>query len=334
MNAAIETHELFDLDGLGVHLRGTYHKPEETISALLDPLKGRSRVGIVFLNSLSLPRAATGDSSVYWADSFAECGFPSFRLDLPGLGDSDGDLPLELLDFINSGAFAPIASAKIKELVERFNLSSVVLVGHCAGAVSAIYTAAACREWCKGLVLMDLYFHRPLAIRPKVRQGLSDWALQSRIGGALSNVYDVLRRVRLFLRRNALPKTANVALLNCWKGLASTGMPILLLKAPGRKAPGVKPRKGEFDYLKYVLERSGRGHQVQVEVIEGTDHSFANRLGRAGVRQLTERWLNARYPLQEFPVPVMKTSQPDPSNCPNDDQSHTQYIEANTVLES
>jgi hypothetical protein len=31
-----------------------------------------------FFNSLTLPRTATGDSSVYWADSFAKFGYPSY----------------------------------------------------------------------------------------------------------------------------------------------------------------------------------------------------------------------------------------------------------------
>ncbi len=79
-----------------------------------------------------------------------------------------------------------------------------------------------------------------------------------------------------------LHENANFGLLNRWKDVASTGLPILFLKAPARKASGTKPRVGEFDYLKYVLGLAGRNSKVVVELIEGTDHSFANRLGRAG----------------------------------------------------
>ncbi len=297
MFQAIEGRELVTLDGHGVLLRGTFHRPQAQGPDAEPDSAIRNRVGLVLLNSLSLPRAAAGDSAVYWADSFASCGYPTFRFDLPGLGDTAGSIPTELLNFINEGGYGSVGSAKVKELVERFGLSGVILFGHCAGAVSAIYAAAANREECKGLILLDPYFHLPQAVRPKLRQRLSDWALQSRIGAVVSNIYDRIRDISLVLRGDALPGNANSSLLSCWKGLASTGLPILLLKAPGRKAPGTKPRVGEFDYLKHVLQIAGRKSQVVVELIETADHSFANRAGRASVRRHTERWLNDSFPL-------------------------------------
>src|ERR1700690_2549332 len=130
VNRAIETRELITVDVGGICVRGTYHKSHEDGSGL----GTANRIGVVFLNHGFLPRAAPGDSAVYWADSFASCGYPSFRFDLPGLGDSDGDIPAQMLDFINTGGYAPILSATVKELVERFNLSGVVTMGHCAGA--------------------------------------------------------------------------------------------------------------------------------------------------------------------------------------------------------
>jgi pimeloyl-ACP methyl ester carboxylesterase len=311
MNQAIEGRELITLDGRGVLFRGTFHRPRGTDSSA-EPCAGtRNRTGVVFLNSLSLPRAATGDSAVYWAESFADCGYPSFRFDLPGLGDTAGDIPLELLNFINAGGYASITAAKVEELVKRFELSGVVLVGHCAGTVSAIYAAAAGAGKCKGLVLLDPYFHVPQAVRPKLRQGLSNWALQSKMGGVLSRIYDRVRDVLLLLRRNAPPRNANFGLLNRWKEVASAGLPILFIKAPARKSAGIKPRVGEFDYLKYVLGLAGRNSKVVVELIEGTDHSFANRQGRAAVRQHTESWLASYFPRQEELAVTFSRSETD-----------------------
>jgi pimeloyl-ACP methyl ester carboxylesterase len=310
MDQATERRELITLDGLGVLLRGTFHKPIRGFDS--GDVSTTNPIGIVFFNSLSLPRAATGDSAVYWAESFANCGYPSFRFDLPGLGDTAGNIPTELLNFINAGGYASVAAAKVKELVERFSLSGVVLVGHCAGTVSAIYAAAACKAECKGLVLLDPYFHLPQAIRPKVRRSLSDWALRTSIGGKFSNIYDRLRNIGLLLRGNAPPRNANFPLLSCWREVASAGLPILLLKAPARKAPGTKPRVGEFDYMKHVLEIAGRKSQVAVELIEGTDHSFANRLGQAEVRRRTEHWLSTYLPLrEEVTVDILRSEEDD-----------------------
>ena len=70
----IESRELITLDGLGVLLRGTYHKPQDKLSRSRQDIRDRNRIGVVFLNSLFLPRTATGDSAVYWAEALCSAG--------------------------------------------------------------------------------------------------------------------------------------------------------------------------------------------------------------------------------------------------------------------
>jgi pimeloyl-ACP methyl ester carboxylesterase len=293
---AIPGRELIELPGHGVMVRGTLHWSRPATDG---------RIGIAFLNSLSLPRTATGDSAVYWAECLANAGYPSFRLDLPGLGDSGGAIPVELLDYINAGEYAAMTAAKVKELVERFGLSGLVLAGHCAGTVTAMFAAVHCVKECKGLVLLDPYFHLPQAVRPAVRRGLTEWAMRSSFGGSLSRVYDRLRKVRLALRGGELPQNANKNLLHCWKKLASNGIPILFFKAPARMATGTKPRPGEFDYLSYVLGVAGPNSQVQVKFVEDTDHSFANRTGRTTVARDIKQWLLQNAPTGELGEAVL-----------------------------
>ncbi|MGD0892958.1 MAG: alpha/beta fold hydrolase [Terracidiphilus sp.] len=299
MLEVIGTRELISLDGLGIRVQGTCHWPADCVSIRQEEERGQGRFGILFLNSLSLPRTATGDSAVHWAESCAECGYPSFRLDLPGLGDSDGEIAMDLLDFINSGGYSTVVAAKVKELVKRFGLSGVIIVGHCAGTVSALFAAAASKE-CKGLIMMDPYFHLPQMIRPKLRQKLSHWARSSRIGGFASDIYDRLRNMLLIVEGERPPRNANFQLLSCWKQVGTAGLPILMLKAPGLKTQGTKPRVGEFDYIKHLLQLAGQKGRVTVKLIEGTDHSFANRAGRAAVRRDIENWLGAYFPISSL----------------------------------
>jgi pimeloyl-ACP methyl ester carboxylesterase len=333
MNRAIKTRELITLDGLGVLVRGTYHRSAYEGSGFDEPPSEAGRIGVLFLNSLSIPRTATGDSAVYWADSLARLGYPVFRCDLPGLGDSCGNVPNELLDFMNDGGFGPIASSKAKELVERFNLAGVVIAGHCAGAITAIHAASACPE-CKGLILMDPYFHLVKANRPKVRQNLSDWARRSKLGALFSNIYDLARDVRLFFLRNTPPGNANFHLLGRWKQVASAGLPILFLKAPGLKTSGTKPRVGDFDYLKYVLGLAGRKSKVVVQFIAGTDHSFANRVGRAAVLQRMESWLATYFPQPDPQIAAMNIASPQSDVSQYDRAGHEQFLNAGCALES
>jgi pimeloyl-ACP methyl ester carboxylesterase len=287
MNESTEGRQLITLHGLGGIVRGTYHQAGGEGS-------GTRRIGVLILNSLSPTRAAAGDSAVYWAESFAKSGYPVLRLDMPGFGDSDGDPPPELLKFINTGGYGPIASAMIRELVKQFGVSGLVVVGLCAGAVSALYTAALSKE-CRGLVLMDPYFHLPLPARSWLWQKLTGRISRTALGGMISNGYDRFTDFRLSLRGNPMPQNTNFPLLRCWKTVASSGLPILLLKAPA-----TKPRGEEFDYLKYILQHAGNNSQVVVKVVQGTGHTFSNRVGQIGVREFTESWLKLCFPLSEF----------------------------------
>src|SRR5271154_6327892 len=200
------TRELIALAIDGVCVRGTYHRPPQESSE-------NSRTGVLFHNPGFLPRAGIGDSAVGYADAFAKTGYPCFRIDVPGLGDADGESPKDLLDFINTGGYAPVLSATVKELVERFGLSGMVLVGHCAGAVSTLYAARVSKE-CAGLVLLDPYFHLPV-FRPKLRDNLSEWAGNSWLGGQFSKVFDFLKLVRRMIAGSKVPGNANLPLIRC-----------------------------------------------------------------------------------------------------------------------
>ena len=309
MNQEIETRELIVLEGANIVARGTYHKPNRERARWQTQPTRSEPVGIFFLNSLSATRAAHGDSAVYWADSFAQCGYPAFRIDMPGFGDSEGEPPPDLLKFINSGGYASQVADKAAELVERFGLSGVIMVGLCAGAVSALFAAAACRQ-CKGLIAMDPYFHLPLKSRSRLWQTLTGRISRSSLGRFISAVYDKIKDAWVFFRGDTPPENANLPLLSAWKTLSANGLPMIVFKATGTKCRG-----GEFDYVKYLLSKAGRASRIVIKLIDGAGHTFSNSLGRTGVRQETIAWLNEYFPLTDSPQSL---NDPSVSGLPDD----------------
>lgn len=281
MVRAINNRELITVTAGGERLRGTYHKPSTQAA----------RVGILWINSGWAPRAAFGDAAVGWADSFARQGYPCFRLDLPGLGDSEGTLPekwLDLCDLINNGHFVSHVSGAATNLAARHHLSGMVLMGHCGGAVSAIYAAAANPD-IQGVVALDPYFFRNVEQRPAFRQELSIWVTRSKMAGRLSKIYKRVKRFNVLIANQRIPENANLTLLRSWQRVAGSGKPTLLL------APKRSLSQGEFDYWAYLEELPGAKSRVEVKYIEGAHHSFGDAVGRPAVRNYASQWLDTYF---------------------------------------
>jgi pimeloyl-ACP methyl ester carboxylesterase len=291
MKNEIEGRELLALKGPNGIIPATHHKARNDNAVADSSRDSAGRIGIIFLNSMSPTRAARGDSSVWWAECFAALGYPTFRIDLPGFGDSHTDPVPALPDFINQGGFTTATCAAIDQLLAQFRLSGVVLFGLCAGAVSAIYAAAASRECC-GVVLLDPYFHLPVVGKPKQLEKLVNLVPPGGLRRFFRTVADRSRSARERRLPKEMPANANLQLLGQWRKTASRGLPALIFDAPTTR------HKGEnFDYIDYIRKCNGSEGQIAVRVVQGADHTFSNRRGLDAVRQHTEEWLSANFPL-------------------------------------
>ncbi len=286
MKQAITTRELVTLDCSGTFVRGTYHKPTFRGSAGDTHAITTGQIGVLIVNSLTSPRAGHAGSSVYWAEKLAQTGYPCFRFDLPGLGDTGPEIKetTNLLIFITNGGYESIIGVLLKELADRFHLSGVIVMGHCAGAVTALY-AGSKQRLCRGLILMDPYFNYPRIIS-RISPAVSIWSRHNRLGRLLRQFYDVIRDFQRIVRRDGLPPSANRPLLEQWRHVASRGLPILIVQSPS-----LKPGPGQFDYIRYAMDSAGRKAKITLELIPDTDHSFANLAGRQAVYLSAERWL-------------------------------------------
>jgi pimeloyl-ACP methyl ester carboxylesterase len=284
--------QLTTLDGGGILLHGTYHKPQSLAGN--EAAVSTTTLGIMFTNALSSPRSLVGDSGVYWATSFASLGYPSFRFDFPGLGDSYGEIPNDLLRFTNQGGYAAVASSKARELVQKYQLSGVVMFCHCSGGTTAIYGASSCKE-CKGLVLLDPDLTLPRALTVTLQPGLVLWIRRSRAGAILRATYDRVRALKTILGKGDLPPGTNFDVINRFKEVVSRGTPILVLKAPETAISGGAGKADSLDYFEYIRSFAVRSDQISIRTIEDTDHSFSNHAGQLAVRQHTEKWLSENF---------------------------------------
>jgi pimeloyl-ACP methyl ester carboxylesterase len=140
--------EIIHLTACGAPLVGTYH-----------PAQGHTaQTGFLFLNFGYVPRDGHGGLAARASDRLAARGFPCFRVDLPSLGDSRGDLPDDSnvwFDEVRAGDHAPYAIAIIAELRARYGLRGVVVGGLCAAAITALYAVDRDDPGISGVALLE-----------------------------------------------------------------------------------------------------------------------------------------------------------------------------------
>jgi len=280
----------------GLRLHGTSH---------LAP--SGNGVGILFINSGSLPRSSRGDLYAHLADSLAEQGYSSFRFDLPGLGDSEGEIPQEFVEFyriVQEAAYAGCVAAIARELRRTYGLKGIVLAGICGGAQTSVFAAA--KEHgagVAGLVLLDMPFflyrssnpparkRAGLSLRKRVLAGISgakvkmrDWVLSQKWEPVATKAYYRLKKVTSRTKAGVLPPNSNQVLIKALSGLLDQGIPALMVTAH----PPI-PEPQTFDYIGYVA--AWAGGRLQHAQIRGTTHSFVENGGAEAVLEAVKTWL-------------------------------------------
>ncbi len=323
--------QCIDIEIEGLRLSGTFHRPAAGPAGAPTATAGAGQPGVLFFNSGFLPRSAQGDLLAHVADDIAAIGFPVFRFDLPGLGDSDGKLPEDAVTFVRAieqGDFAPYAALLSGELASRFGLKKIIVGGLCGGGITALFSVAQARDKSRvgGIIMLDPIFHlvqvqellqskisrrarwrKSLAMRVNaVYEELRIWILSRRLGAPLQKIHARWKAAKIQSRKAAvqpaspdLPKEANRKLIQSFEHLRTAGLPMLVITAQDPRRTG-KP----FDYLEYIL-RTGQG-AVTCHKIEGTNHSFLAGAGPQAVQELVGTWLDDNFtPSQPCRAAVM-----------------------------
>jgi pimeloyl-ACP methyl ester carboxylesterase len=298
----------------GLRLRGTFHQrgdgEMEQICA--------NNTGVLLLNSGFLPRSAQGDLLVRMSDRYANSGMPVFRFDLPGLGESEGDLPEDAVSFVQSverGGFGHVISALAAKIVQVHKLENIVVGGLCGGGMSSLWGAAANKNVrFAGVMMLDPIFSQvqvqelpgqkktgfarfkeDFQFRKKAAwEELRVWILKQTIAAPVQKMYTRFKVSRLSQRTAApkpvaetLPKVANVKLMQCFERMMAAQLPILVVTAHDPR------RAGGFDYVQYMLR--GEKYRAEHRIIEGTNHAFIEGDGPRLLLDVTDEWLTTNF---------------------------------------
>ncbi|MBU8898693.1 hypothetical protein KRR26_24070 [Corallococcus sp. M34] len=306
--------ELFEVDVLGHRLWGTSHPVPAGTPA--------RTVGFLFLNPGHVPRDGHAGLSARAADRLSAQGYPCFRVDLPGLGDTEGPLPdttAELYRQVCDGGFVPVSLELVEALCQRHGLDGLVLGGLCGAATTSTYLADRDPRGVRGVFLFEPEFYvtepvqdeaPPEASRPQGRRErwrgrvrrvtskvFSFWGWMRML--TLENEYSRLFRyvpfprqalLDLLLDRDVLPDVANVPLVQAWQRVVQRGTPALVLTAEG------KLRDVFFERIHQAALAHLPHPNVSRFKLTGTNHIFTT--GGAGERAVEHlvRWANQHFP--------------------------------------
>lgn len=281
--------ELIQLDVKGQRLWGTHH-----------PAAGAKKpVGILFFNAGHVPRSGHGCLSARAADELSSQGYPCFRVDLPGLGDSEGALPettSELYQHVCHGGFVEVAQAVREELVKRHGLEGLVVGGLCGAATTALYVADREPEGISGVFMFEPEFYlseqEAAGAGAEAPTAEEAGALRSKLKRVSSKLFSYWGWMRMLTRENeyarlfryipfprqllldllmdwnTLPAVANVPLVKAWQRLVERGLPVLVITAEG------KLRDVFFDRI-HRAACAGLTNPNMVRVrLQGTNHIF------------------------------------------------------------
>lgn len=305
------TRQLLGVQVDGLTLRGTVH---HKTAFLRDPGERNDRpVGVLFLNPGYLPRSARGDLYVRLADQVARQGYPAFRFDLSGLGESEGELPDNVLPFfvkVQNGEYAVEVGQLVHEIVRQHGLGGIVLAGICGGAVTSLFAVRKSLPGdVRGLILLDPTFKTFSAqLPPKApKDGMAGvWSdaisriqgthtrirgkiVRTNIGERMSVAYAKLKKTARALLFNKLPANTNMSLIRCWQEQTGGGMPLLVFNADSEVR-----RLDEYDYSHYLLK--GSRDNISWINIEETNHSFLEGQAPKILQDTICHWLSTHFP--------------------------------------
>ena len=289
---------IIEISFSGQRCIGTFHEPLIMNSV-------RSSTGVIFTNFGWAPRDGQGSLGTVMADDFASAGFPAFRIDLPGLGDSPGETPNiaeRFGDMIREGKQVPQFAAIIRQLMNLFKLERVITAGICAPFINALLAWAEKPFPLAGIVTLDPDFIGPNSQSTKesghhIRHTLSRWRWLRILSGDNPKSrfvpFPLRRLLRPLIKLRDYPENTNIPLARAWRKLVESGVPVLMICAE---------TKTQHLYAEQVNKVALWGldtSRVRFLTIRGTNHTFSSGNPKEFILAEVRRWREEIFPDSE-----------------------------------
>jgi predicted alpha/beta hydrolase len=293
--------------GVDLVERATFLDTERKLFAVVTELKttvssGRASRGVILLNCGGTSHIGPNRMSVDTARSWAAEGFVVLRLDLAGLGDSDGRAE-EAREVYPPGALYDIGLA-VEFLRRRRGVRDISMVGVCSGAYHALRSAIV------GLPVNRVLLINPLTFYWRRGDSLGDLQISEVIrnpGTYLENSFSLPhwrkllrgrvnlgRIVKVFVRRALLSidstrrdlcRTLGIRVINDlgWDlaSVAERGVRMVFIFARGDT--GLELLRNQGGSMVNKL-----GDKCRVHVVDGADHTFSRYAARMKLTKLLE----------------------------------------------
>lgn len=284
----------------GVRLRETplrIERPFGTMFGVLaEPADGStSELATLLLNAGAIRHIGPNRMWVQAARRWAARGVPSLRLDLEGLGETDGD----------AARFSDVAEMYVPELFDqaraaldvleaRCSVRHFALAGLCSGAFWSFHGALRDERVSAAFMVnpRTLFWDAPLETVRYLRRGLllpSSWRMIARGEVRPSRIARVIGRAPASLARHTLARRRAHR-----TGRDELGEAFDLLRDQGKRLTFVFSEKEPF-YEELArqrrFERDGRWPNISVDLIPGPDHTLRPLYSQASALAALDRAL-------------------------------------------
>lgn len=306
------TRRVFTMTYLYFTLVGTQHVANHSSSRAL-----------VLPNFGYVPRNGHSSMAIRICDQVAARGIHGIRVDLPGLGDSDGELPEDLQQWaadVRAGAMAPVILAVMDELKQQHMIEQIILGGLCAASITSLHAFAIRPRQVSALMLLEPEFfteesagsaeevsptddsRNPLGkawerMFSKAHRLFTVWGWMRVVAGEnefmrnLPITRTIIRRL-LWLQNRNLPPRTNLALVSAWQSAVRSRLPILVITAQGRMRELFFERVNLFAVPDFE-SLAGPGQAIRYLRIPGTNHTFTTGDASGHVTQTAADWAQA-----------------------------------------